>query len=116
MNEYVLKLTAGSWENDVLGADKPVLVDFWAGWCAPCRAIGPAIDALAQEFAGRLVVGKLNVDDHPDIGAKYDVRSIPTLLVFKGGKVVEQRIGTLSKAGLTGLVEAHLAPVLSAAR
>ena len=116
MSENVLNLTAESWQGRVLGSDRPVLVDFWAEWCAPCRAIAPTIEAVAQEFAGRLAVGKLNVDDHPEIGAQYGVRSIPTLLVFRGGQVVEQRVGALSKADLSRLVEAHLAPVAVAAR
>jgi thioredoxin 1 len=116
LNDNVLKLTAESWQNDVLKSEKPVLVDFWAEWCAPCRVLGPTIDALAQEFAGRVVVGKLNVDEHPELGAEYGVRAIPTLLVFQGGQVVEQRVGALSKGDLSRLVEAHLSPALSAAR
>ena len=116
MNDNVLKLTAQSWGTDVLKSEKPVLVDFWAEWCAPCRTLGPMIDAVAQEFAGRLVVGKLNADDHPEVSAQYGVRAIPTLLVFRGGQVVEQRVGTLSKGELSRMVEAHLTPALSTAR
>ncbi len=117
MNENVLKLSGETWEKDVLQSKTPVLVDFWAEWCAPCRAIGPTIDALAQEFAGRFSVGKLNVDDHPEIGARYGVRSIPTLLVIKGGQVVEQRVGALPKAELVKLLESHAgSPVATPAR
>jgi thioredoxin 1 len=113
LNENVLKLSGETWEKDVLQSKTPVLVDFWAEWCAPCRAIGPTIEGLAQEFAGRLAVGKLNVDDHPEVGARYGVRSIPTLLIFKDGQVVEQRIGALPKAELTRLLESH-APAATA--
>ncbi len=116
LNENVLKLTAENWGTDVLKSEKPVLVDFWAEWCAPCRAMGPTIDAVAQDFAGRLVVGKLNADDYPEVSAQYGVRAIPTLLVFQGGRVVEQRVGALSKGDLSRLVEAHLTPALSAVR
>jgi thioredoxin 1 len=109
LNEHVLELKTESWEGDVLQADQPVLVDFWAEWCAPCRMIGPSVEAVAVEFAGRVKVGKLNVDDHPEVAERYGVRSIPTLLVFRGGQVVEQRVGALPKAALTALVESHAA-------
>ena len=109
MNEHVLELKSESWDKDVLGADVPVLVDFWAEWCAPCRMIAPSVDAVAAEFAGRLRVGKVNVDEHPDVAERYGVRSIPTLLIFRGGQVVEQRVGALPKAALAALVESHTA-------
>jgi len=109
LNEHVLELKSESWDKDVLGADVPVLVDFWAEWCAPCRMIAPSVDAVAAEFAGRLRVGKVNVDEHPDVAERYGVRSIPTLLIFKGGQVVEQRVGALPKAALAALVECHTA-------
>ena len=98
-------------ENSVLGADGPVLVDFWAEWCGPCRMIAPTIEALAVDYAGRLTVGKLNVDDSPATAGQYGVRSIPTLLLFKGGEVVESVVGLADKARLQAIVDKHLEPV-----
>jgi thioredoxin 1 len=109
LNEHVLELKTESWEGDVLKAEQPVLVDFWAEWCAPCRMIAPSVEAVAVEFAGRVKVGKLNVDQHPEVAERYGVRSIPTLLVFRAGQVVEQRVGALPKAALAALVESHAA-------
>lgn len=109
MSGNMLELTGPNWDAEVLKASTPVLVDFWASWCAPCRQIAPSVEALAQDFAGRLRVGKLNVDDHPEIASRYGIRSIPTLLLFRGGNVVEQRIGLASKDDLTRLVTGVLA-------
>ncbi len=109
LNEKVREFTEGGWEQDVLGAERPVLVDFWAEWCSPCRMLGPTIDQVAVEFEGRVTVGKLNVDDHSAIAERYGVRSIPTLLVFHGGRVVEQRVGLMSKAELVRMLEARVA-------
>jgi thioredoxin 1 len=108
MNKNVREFTEQNWETDVLGAAEPVLVDFWAPWCAPCRQIAPTIEALAQDYDGRVKVGKLNVDDHSSVAGRYGVRSIPTLLVFKAGKVVEQRIGLASRDELTRIVNTQL--------
>lgn len=107
MNDKVLELTEGNFEAEVLKSEQPVLVDFWASWCAPCRMLAPTIDALAEELDGRLKVGKLNVDDHPEVSDRYGIRSIPTLLVFRGGQVVEQRIGVLGRAELVRVLEPH---------
>ncbi len=109
MNENVRVLTDENWEREVLKAEGPVLVDFWAPWCPPCRMIAPAIDAVGQGYAGRARVGKLNVDDHPVTAARYGIRSIPTLLVFQGGQVVEQRVGALPQAEIELLLERRLA-------
>lgn len=108
MNEHVREATTQGWDAEVLAAERPVLVDFWAPWCAPCRALGPVVDHLALEFAGRIDVAKLNVDEHPALAARYDVRSIPTLVLFRQGRIVERRVGALPKADLVQLLESHL--------
>ena len=100
MSENVRVFTNQNWESEVIQAQVPVLVDFWAEWCAPCRMIAPAIEALAGEFAGKATVGKLNVDENEDVAMRYAIRSIPTLLVFKGGKVVEQIVGAVPRTKL----------------
>jgi thioredoxin 1 len=92
--ENVLNIGDVNFTKEVIESDKPVLVDFWASWCAPCRAIAPVIDALATEYKDQVKVAKLNVDDNQEVPQKYGIRSIPTLLIFKGGKVVEQLVGT----------------------
>jgi len=109
MNENVRELTTDNWETEVLQSEEPVLVDFWAEWCPPCRAIAPTIDELATEFSGRVKVGKLDVDSHDQIAGRYGVRSIPTLLVFAKGQVVEQRVGALPKSELVKLLDGQLA-------
>ncbi|HET9315364.1 MAG TPA: thioredoxin [Vicinamibacteria bacterium] len=108
MNEHVQVFTGANWETDVLQSKQPVLVDFWAEWCGPCRALAPAVDAVASELQGRAVVGKLNVDENPEIAGRYGVMSIPTVLVFMGGKVVEQRVGLMPKDQLGKLLTAHV--------
>jgi thioredoxin 1 len=81
----VMEFTTDNWEKEVSQSDKPVLVDFWAAWCGPCRMLSPAIDRIAEQFAGKVKVGKLNVDDHQEIALRYDITSIPRVLLFKGG-------------------------------
>ncbi len=114
MSENVLHFTSGDWSSEVEQSSLPVLVDFWAPWCAPCRAIGPTIEALAAEFAGRVKVGKVNVDEQPELAERFGVSSIPTLVVMRGGRVVEQRVGALPKPALTSLLEQHAAPSVTA--
>jgi thioredoxin 1 len=86
-----------NFDQEVLKSELPVLVDFWAPWCGPCRMIAPSIEALSTEYAGKVKIGKLNSDDNPDVSAKFGIRSIPTLLIFKNGEVVNQLVGALPK-------------------
>ena len=92
----------------VLSSGKPVLVDFWAEWCGPCKMIGPSLEEISEELAGQVEIVKLNIDDHPDTPAKYGVRGIPTMILFKGGKAVDQIVGLVSKDELKKMVSAHL--------
>ena|ERR1700723_737713 len=103
-----LTFSDASFDQDVLRSDVPVLVDFWAEWCGPCRQIGPSIDAIATEFAGKAKVGKVDVEANPGIAMRYNVRGIPTLLLFKGGQVAEQRVGALSKSEIQKMIGAHV--------
>ncbi len=100
--------TDAAFESDVLKSDVPVLVDFWATWCGPCRQMTPTIDAVATEYDGRVKVGKLNVDEQGQTAMRYNIRSIPTLLLFKGGQVVEQRVGAMGKSDVQKMIEAHV--------
>lgn len=103
-----LTFTDAAWDSEVLKSDQPVLVDFWAEWCGPCRMIAPTVDAIADEFNGRVKVGKLNVDENPTVTMKYQIRGIPALLVLKDGQVVGQQVGAVGKADLQKLIEKHL--------
>lgn len=103
-----LKFSDDSFEDDVLSSDKPVLVDFWAEWCGPCRMVGPIVEELAEEYEGKAKIGKVDVDNNPEISAKYGIRSIPSLLIFKDGEVVDQIVGAVPKAQLKKQLEAQL--------
>ncbi len=103
-----LNFTDAAFDADVLNAETPVLVDFWAEWCGPCRMIGPTVDAIADDYAGKVKVGKLNVDENMGTASRYNVRGIPTLLLFKGGKVVAQQVGAVGKGDLQKMIEPHL--------
>jgi len=108
VNKDVVVLTDENWKTEVLEADGPVLVDFWAEWCPPCRMIAPSIEALATTYSGRAKVGKLNVDENPAVAQTFGVRSIPTLLVFKGGRMVDQQIGALPQPRIAAMLEKQL--------
>jgi len=97
-----------TWQREVLNSTAPVLVDFWAEWCPPCRTVSPTIDAIAGIYLGRVKVGKLNVDGNRDTQMRYNVRSIPTLLLFKSGKIVEQRVGAAGRTEIQKIIDAHL--------
>jgi thioredoxin 1 len=101
----VVEVTDTNFESDVLKSPVPVLVDFWAVWCAPCRAIAPHVDAIAGEYAGKLRVGKMDIDSNPEVPSQFEVRSIPTLLLFKEGKVVGQLVGAVPRAKLDDFVK-----------
>jgi thioredoxin 1 len=103
-----LTFTDAAFDSDVLKSDKPVLVDFWAEWCGPCRMMGPAIDAVATDYEGKAKVGKLNVDEHGQTAMRYQIRGIPALLLFKGGQVVDQRVGAVGKSELQKMLDAHV--------
>jgi thioredoxin 1 len=100
-----VKVTDKTFQEEVLASDTPVLVDFWAEWCGPCKMIHPALEELAVEFEGKLKVAKINVDENPNLPAKYGVRGIPALFMFKGGEVVSNRTGAAPKASLKGWIE-----------
>jgi thioredoxin 1 len=107
-SDKVLAFGDGNFETEVIQSGTPVLVDFWAPWCAPCKAIAPVVDALAEEYDGKIKVGKMNVDDNPATPGKYGVRGIPTIVLFKDGKVMDQVVGAVPKAQLEALIKKAL--------
>lgn len=109
MTEAPRHITDTSFEQEVLASDLPVLVDYWAEWCGPCKAIGPVIDRLAGEYSGRLKVAKLDTDANVETPRRYGVRSIPTLMLFRNGRPVATKVGAVGRAELVDFVEAHLA-------
>jgi thioredoxin 1 len=106
--EHLVNFTDTSFDQDVLNSDVPVLVDFWAEWCGPCRLMAPTVDAIAKDYAGKLKVGKLNVDENGGTAMRYNIRGIPTLLLFKDGQVVGQRVGAVGKADVQKMLEGHV--------
>ncbi|WP_284620052.1 thioredoxin TrxA [Aquabacterium humicola] len=107
-SELIKEVTDQSFDAEVLKSETPVLVDYWAEWCGPCKMIAPILDETAKEFNGRLQIAKLNVDDNRDVPAKYGIRGIPTLMLFKGGQLAATKVGALSKAQLTAFLQPHL--------
>ena len=108
MSENIIKVSDDSFDNEVLSASGPVLVDYWAEWCGPCKMIAPVLDEIADEYDGRLTVAKLNIDDNPNTPPKYGIRGIPTLMLFKDGEVAATKVGSVSKTQLTEFVDQHI--------
>ena len=105
MSEFTIDVNEENFDSVVMDSDKPVLVDFWAEWCGPCKMLTPTIEALAEEYKDTSSIVKINVDDSPAIATKYGIRSIPSILLFKSGDVVEQRVGAVSKDELAGMLD-----------
>jgi thioredoxin 1 len=105
-----LTFTDASFDQDVLRSDVPVLVDFWAEWCGPCRMMGPTVDQVATDYSGRVKVGKLDVDCNQQTASRYGIRGIPTLLLFKDGKIAEQKVGAIGKPEFQKMLDAHITP------
>ncbi len=103
-----VEITDGNFESLVKNSDKLVLVDFWAEWCGPCRMVGPLVEELAKEYEGKAVIGKINVDNNPNVSMEFGVRNIPTILFFKNGKVVDKQVGAVPKAQLAAKLQAQL--------
>lgn len=108
MSDNIVHVTDADFENEVLKSERPVLVDYWAEWCGPCKMIEPILIELAVEYGGKLKVAKLNIDDNPTTPPKYGIRGIPTLMIFKGGNVEATKVGAVSKSQLTEFVDSNL--------
>lgn len=108
MSENINHISDATFEDDVLKSDRPVLVDYWAEWCGPCKMIAPILDEIAKEYDGKLKVAKLNIDENPATPPKYGIRGIPTLMLFKDGDVEATKVGALSKSQLTAFLDQHL--------
>jgi thioredoxin 1 len=109
-DHQTIEITDDNYSNEALGSPTPILLDFWAAWCAPCRAIAPHVEAIARAHGGRIRVGKIDIDANPEIAARFDVRSIPTLLMLDGGRVVGQIVGAVPRARIEQLVQRALPP------
>jgi thioredoxin 1 len=106
-SDKISTFTDGNFDADVLKAATPVVVDFWAEWCGPCRALAPTMDALATDYGPKVRIGKLNVDENPEVTMRYMVRGIPTIMLFKGGQLVDQVVGAVDKGVLKGMIDKH---------
>lgn len=104
----IVSLTDASFEEDVIKSSTPVLVDYWAEWCGPCKSIAPILEEIAEEYAGKLIVGKLNIDDNTGTAPKYGIRGIPTLMLFKGGSVEATKVGAVSKSQLSAFIDQNI--------
>ena len=107
MNQFVVEVTDASFESDVLQSDQPVLVDFWAAWCAPCRMIAPTIEAVAEKYTGAMRVAKLNVDENQDTPQRYGIKGIPTLILFRNGREAERIVGAVSKEAISRMLDKY---------
>jgi thioredoxin 1 len=105
MSEHVKEVGDSNWETDVLKSDRPVLVDFWAQWCAPCRMLAPTVEAVAESYAGKATVVKLNVDDNPAVSQRYGIKGIPTLILFKNGNESERIVGATSRENISRMID-----------
>ena len=108
MSDRIVYVTDASFEADVLKSGEPVLVDYWAEWCGPCKMIAPILDEIAEEYAGKVRIAKLNIDDNPQTPPKYGIRGIPTLMLFKNGNVEATKVGAVSKSQLTAFIDSNL--------
>jgi thioredoxin 1 len=107
-SDAIKHVTDASFESDVMQSDRPVLVDYWAEWCGPCKMIAPILEDVAKDYGDRIQIAKMNVDENPDVPAKFGIRGIPTLMLFKGGELVATKVGALPKAQLTAFIDGHL--------
>jgi len=108
MDASIKHVTDATFDDDVLHADTPVLVDYWAEWCGPCKMIAPILEDVAKDYAGRLTIAKLDIDSNPGTPTKYGIRGIPTLILFKDGQIAAQKVGALSKSQLTAFIDSNL--------
>ena len=108
MSEHIVYVTDDSFEDEVLKSEQPVLVDYWAEWCGPCKMIAPILDEIAGEYVGKLKIAKLNIDENPGTPPRYGIRGIPTLMLFKGGNVEATKVGAVSKSQLTAFIDSNL--------
>ena len=107
-SDQIIQVTDDSFENDVLNSDLPILVDYWAEWCGPCKMIAPILDQLAEEYADQIKIAKMNIDQNPNTPPKFNVRGIPTLMLFKDGEIADTKVGALSKSQLSAFIDSQL--------